>query len=57
MGKGVMWFLLADLCLPSSAASHLRPTLNAKKKDPQLALQVLAFLVGPPGVEPGTNGL
>ncbi len=28
-----------------------------KKKDLQLALQVLAFLVGPPGVEPGTNGL
>jgi hypothetical protein len=31
--------------------------LGAKKKDLQLALQVLAFLVGPPGVEPGTNGL
>ena len=28
-----------------------------KKKDLQHALQVLAFLVGPPGVEPGTNGL
>jgi len=32
-------------------------TVWAKKKDLQLALQVLAFLVGPPGVEPGTNGL